>query len=276
MSLSKRTRAWLLRTAAAGSVLFIGPNTLQAQAEASGTAAPQSVTVNANVALNALVSLADAHLQKMSDVLSLVAATDAARSADWQLIRDPYASAARINVPAVHWFALPDGSYWTLEEGRATGNLHDRPYFGRLLAGHSVTGELVVSRSTGRSSAIVAVPVRGPDGVTVGVLGTSVYLDSLSMMIHRALGLGKEHLFYSLDSEPVVGLHADPEVIFLHPLEEGDAALSRAIREIVSNEAGSLTYDFRGRQRSVVYRKSPVTGWSYVFGIVQPSVITSK
>lgn len=48
------------------------------------------------------------------------------------------------------------------------------------------------------------------------------------------------------------------------------------VGDIVVNEAGSLTYDFRGRQRSVVYRKSPVTGWSYVFGIVQPSVITSK
>jgi hypothetical protein len=226
------------------------------------------LTVDAQVALHSLMSLGDMHLRNTANVLTLLATTDAARSADWERIRGPLSEAAELTAPGARWFALPDGSYWTVAEGRATVNLSDRPYFARVLAGQTVVGDLVVSRATRKSTAIVAVPVRGPEGAIVGVLGSSIFLDQLSEQIRREMHLDPHHLFYSLDAEPVVGLHADPETIFLHPLEEGDPALERAIREILSRESGTTTYFFRGRQRTVVYRKSPVTGWWYAFGVL--------
>jgi hypothetical protein len=39
-------------------------------------------------------------------------------------------------------------------------NLFDRPYFPSLMAGQSVLGTLVISRSTGKRSVIIAEPVR--------------------------------------------------------------------------------------------------------------------
>jgi hypothetical protein len=274
---SLRNNCSILRAAAVAAALGASAAGLQAQEKVphDGHGTPV-LTVTAEIALNSLMSLADANLQKLADVLTLVASTDAARSADWNRLRASLADAARINVPAVYWFALPDGSYWTLETGRATGNLSDRPYFPRVFAGQTVIGNLVVSKATNRSTAIVAVPVRGTQGQVVGALGASVYLDSLSGRIQHEMGLARNHLFYTLDAEPVVGLHVDPEIILFHPLDERDPALSRAIRQILDSEIGSVTYDFRGNQRSVVYRKSAVTGWWYVFGLVQPSVITSR
>jgi hypothetical protein len=66
---------------------------------------------------------------------------------------------------------------------------------------------------------------------------------------------------------PVAGLHVDPETILLHPLEEGDPQLDRAIREILSREDGAATYTFRGRQ--MLYRRSPISRWWYAFGIAR-------
>jgi hypothetical protein len=232
-------------------------------------AAVQPITVDGRVALHALQALGDGYLRKTVDVLTLLSATDAARSGDWERIRPLLEIAREMTPPAVHWFALPDGSYWSLEQGRAESSLADRPYFPRLLAGETVVGELVVSRSTQRSSAIVAVPVRATDGRTVGALATSIFLDSLSLWIRSELQLEPDHLFFSLDAEPRVGLHADPEIIFLEPLREGDENLTAAIREILDSDEGAIAYDFRGRTRQVIYRRSPYSGWWYAFGVVR-------
>jgi hypothetical protein len=233
-----------------------------------GPAAAESFTVDARIALHSLVSLSDAYLQKMADVLTVLTTTDEARSAEWERIRVPLTRAAETNVPATVWFALPDGGYWTVGEGRAAANLSDRPYFPRVLAGQTIIGELVVSRATGESSAIVAVPVRQEGGEVVAVLGASVHLDSLSELIMQQMTVERDQLFFSLDAEAVVGLHIDPEIILLHPLEEGDPDLERAIREILSREQGAVSYDFRGKRRTVLYRHSPVTDWWYAFGVL--------
>jgi hypothetical protein len=226
--------------------------------------------VDANVALHALVSLGEAHLAKTADVLTLLAATDAARGGDWERIRGPLADAAPAIVPAVHWFARPDGRYWTIEGGRAPSSLADRPYFGRVLAGHAVIGDLVVSRSTRRNTAIVAVPVHDRDGTVVGVLGSSIHLDSLSALIREEMGgLEPSLFFFAIDREPLGALHSDPEMIFTEPMRLGDAGMRRAFEEILAGREGAVEYSFRGGRRTVLYRKAAVSGWWYGLGRIR-------
>lgn len=270
--MSNFTRAGLrlLGVVALAGALALGGCRAHIQERAAAVSGPTpAVTVDGHVALHSLVALSDAHLLKLADALRMLATTDAARSAEWQQISTPLTEAGRMNVSAVNWFALPDGSYWSVQEGPAAGNLADRPYWPRLMAGQAVIGDLVVSRSTGKSSAIVAVPVRGAEGSIVGVLGSSVYLDSLSLRIAREMQLEPDHIFFSLDAEPLVGLNSNPQIIFLRPLEEGDPELATAMREILSREEGVVSYRFRGTPRTVLYSKSAVTGWWYGFGLVQ-------
>lgn len=80
----------------------------------STTGAEPTVSVDGKFALHLLMSLSDVHLQKMADVLTIFATTDAVRSAEWEQVRPPLAMAGGMTVPAVHWFARPDGSYWTM------------------------------------------------------------------------------------------------------------------------------------------------------------------
>lgn len=251
------------------AMALVVPALLGLGCAASTAREERPITVDGSVALGALVALGDSHLEAIAEHLHMLAQTADARSGNWERIRGPLGAAKELNGRALLWFALPDGSYWSVQEGRAEGNLSERPYWARVMAGETVLGDLVVSRATKKSSAIVAVPVRDAKGRLVGVLGSSSYLSELSERIHRELNLQPHHIFYSLDATPVVGLHVDPETIFLHPLEEGDPQLEKAIREILSREEGTATYSFRGRQRTVLYRRSPVSGWWYAFGVAE-------
>lgn len=246
---------------------------VRAQTPVPGAAAEPVFTVDGQVALHSLVTISDLHLQKLADALTLLAATDGARAADWERIRGPLAEAARLNVPAVHWFALPNGDYWTVEQGHA-GNLSDRAYFPRVLSGQTVIGDLVVSRSSGSNTAIIAVPVRGPDGRVVGALGSSVRLDSLTERIRGEMGgLGAGVIFYAIDAEPLGALNSDPSLIFTEPMKLGDEEMRRAFREMLAGEEGVVSYEFRGTRRTVLFRRSPVTGWWYGFGVAKPMVV---
>jgi uncharacterized protein with GYD domain len=133
-----------------------------------------------------------------------------------------------------------------------------------------VIGDLVVSKATGKSTAIVAVPVLRRDGSVAGMLGGSVYLDRLSKRIQQEMGLDDRVIFFSFDAEPLLALVYDPSLIFVDPNRLGEE-VSKAFTEMRSRQAGVVTYTFRNQQRTVLYRKSPVTGWWYGFGSVQGS-----
>lgn len=248
------------------AVAGAGATSARAQ-EPPGRHPDSTVVVDGEVALASLMSLGDGHLMKLAAFLEVLASGEA-RSGDWSRIRGPLAEVARHNVAAVLWYARPDGSYWTAAEGRAAGNLAERAYFPRLMAGEAVTGALVVSRSTGRSVAIVAVPVLGADGRVIGALGSSIHLDSLSQRLAHEMRLPPDIVFYAIDSTPLGALNRDPGLIFTEPLKLG-ADLARAIREMMAHEQGVVIYEFLGSRRTVRYRKSPVTGWWYALGVAR-------
>ena len=237
MNASSTARVWRMAAILAAVMLALGASqALARQGPAKVAPDPVPFTVDGRVALHSLMSLGDGHLQEMADLLSLMAGTEAARSGEWERIRAPLAEVAERSVPAVLWFAVPDGGYWTLDEGPA-GNLSDRPYFPRVLAGETVIGELVVSRSTHRNTAIVAVPVRGPDDAVVGMLGSSIQLDSLSVLIRREMGgLNPGLVFFAIDAEPLGAVHSDPAMIFTEPMELGDEGMRNAFTEILAVE----------------------------------------
>lgn len=128
----------------------------------------------------------------------------------------------------------------------------------------------MVSRSARRNTAIVAVPVRGRDDRIVGVLGASVYLDSLEALIREEMGgLAPDQRFFAIDATPIGALNSDPKLIFTEPMKLGDGGMRKAFAEIISHQHGQVTYAFQGRERTMLYRRSPVTGWWYAFGTVR-------
>jgi C4-dicarboxylate-specific signal transduction histidine kinase len=162
-------------------------------------------------------------------------------------------------------FMRPDGSYVTLEKGPIEATLADRPYFPALMGGEAIEGVLVISRSTGRRSIVVAQPVRR-QGQVIGALGISLSVDQLSHELDEDMRLPQGIVFYALDAHGQTALHRDPTLMFQFPADIGDPSLRSAVTQMLSTDQGTVHYQFRGVHKTVIYEKSPALGWVFALG----------
>lgn len=231
-------------------------------------ATPQQV--DARVALHGIRALAEWRLRDVAGALSLIAATDAAKSGAWDNMKGLLEALAATNIPAnAIWFVRPDGFYYTVELGFTGLNLSDRSYFPGLMAGQTVLGTLVISRSTNKRSVIVAQPVRAGTQV-VGAVGVSYSVDQLSAEIDQTMQLPGAAVFYALDSLGQTALHRNPALMFEYPSDMGSATLQAAVAQMLSQPSGSVEYDFQNMHKTVLFERSSVLGWVFAVGFSAP------
>lgn len=223
--------------------------------------------VNGDVGLSALIALSDGRMQSMASILEAIAKSPSVQSGQWSSVQRPLREAAALGIPGALLFAAPDGSYWMLNGGKMTANVADRGYFKAAMSGRVSIGDLVTGRSTGKATAIVAVPVRNAGGSVIGVLAGAIFLEDLSAQLKQELGIGPNVVFWAIDDTGKIAIHSDASNLFVEP-RKMSPALAKVADEMLSHDSGTMTYAFRGAERTVVYRKSSVTGWRYGFGIV--------
>ncbi len=246
------------------SVLLVLTGSASALAQPPGDSFP----LDAHVVLNAFEGLVSERLDADLAILHTVAATKDAQSEDWRRIKPVLARFAEGEpANAAVWFARPNGSYFTVRDDFTKQNVSDRSYFPSLLAGKDVVATLVVSRSTGQKSVVVAAPVIR-DGAVVGAVGVSIAVEQLSAFVDAKLALPPNIVFYALDAKGQTALHRDKALMFAYPSELGDDSLKNAVAEMLSKPEGAVSYVFRGARRTVIYRKSDATGWVFALGAV--------
>ncbi len=217
--------------------------------------------------LNSFGALGEGHIENVLRGLRIISATEEARSGEWENMKGVLAEFGRSGIKAAAvWFVRPDGSYYSLEKGLTGLNLRDREYFPRLMAGEEITGDLVISKSTGKRTAIVAVPVK-KNGKIVGALGTSLSVEDISRMLDEKMGLPEDMIFYALDQKGQTSLHRISTLLFAYPSDMGSKSLAKTVGDMLAKPEGVVTYDFYG-ERSVVFKTFPLTGWVFVVGIV--------
>lgn len=226
-------------------------------------AEPQPLTTDARVTLKAYQGLVEEHLVGILRAEKALAATSDAQSAQWENIRPALERlSVGLGTGAAIWFALPDGSYYTAERGRAEQRLMDRDYFPSLLAGQDVLGSLVVSKSTGHRSIIVATPILDQRKV-VGVIGVSVSARLLSQLVEQNTGLPESIYFYALDANEQLAIHRSPDRIFKHPADI-DPKLEPVFADILNKDEGTFQYVLDGKPMTAIFGKSALTGWRFV------------
>ena len=217
--------------------------------------------------LNIYSAFTDEYFNNVLRGLRLLASTHEVGSGRWDDMKGLLTEFDKSGIAAAAvWYARPDGSYYTVEKGRAAEALADRPYFHELMAGNDITGYLVISRSTGKRSAVFAVPVKR-GGRVIGALGVSLSVDEASRMLNKKMELPKDFVFYALDKEGRVSLHWKPELIFEYPSDLGSKTLDEAVAKMMSEREGEVSYEFQGR-KVIYFKRSPLTGWVYALGIV--------
>lgn len=216
----------------------------------------------ANLALYAMIAETDNRLNSIFHTYEVLVVTPAVQSNDWTNIEPLLAVLERNEPNARTWYANPDGSYYTVVDGLTTANLMSRSYFPGVLAGNASVGTVVVSHSTGKNTAIVAVPVVKNDAVT-GVMGASVYLDTLTDTFRKEVPDG--FIFYAIDTENKFALHSEKGQISRDIGSIGaGSSFGQALQTILGQESGSTSYDDGGVQYQAKFRTSPLTGWRFV------------
>jgi hypothetical protein len=224
-------------------------------------------TAELRLLLNSFAALGEGHLESVLHGLELIAATEEAKSGEWEKMKGLLAEFGRSGIKAAAvWFMLPDGSYYTVEKGLTGLSLTDVPFFPRLMAGEEITGDLALSKSTGKRSAIVAVPIK-KEGKVIGALGASLSVEGISMMIDEKMGLPENMVFYALDQKGQTSLHRVSAMLFAYPSDIGSKSLTKTISEMIAEPEGVVTYDFYG-ERKIVFKKAPLTGWVFAIGVV--------
>jgi hypothetical protein len=144
----------------------------------------------------------------------------------------------------------------------ASANLKPRSYFPVVLAGNESVGIAVVSYSTGKNVAVIAVPVKNQSAVT-GVVGASVYLDTLTDTLRGKVP--EPFVFYAIDTERPFALHSDKgqksgNVAAIGP----ESSFGRAIVTMRAQSSGPVEYDDGGIHYMARFRSDLLTGWRLV------------
>lgn len=227
-------------------------------------APPASPVVNGEVAINAYQGLVEEHLAGVLRSAKAIAASREAESAEWERVRPMLDRLSEdLDTDATVWFAMPDGSYYSTEAKGLTGqNLKDRGYFPRLLAGEDVEGDLVVSKSTGHRSVIVATPVK-VNGKVVAAIGISLRLRLISQMVERYTQLPTDMYFYSLTADALISTHRNIDRMFKHPTDIGDESLGPGFTASLAKDKGRLEYPLQGKKINAIFQKSQTLGWHF-------------
>lgn len=176
--------------------------------------------------VSALAALADGHIGEYVNSMRALVITPEVQSGEWENMADLLAKVEEAGTEATVWFVLPDGTYYTVEQGRTDENLSDRSYFPGLMAGDEVLGPLVISKTTGKASLIAAVPVER-EGAVIGAVGCSIFLEDLSTKLAEEIALPDNIVFWATTQNGEVALHSDPGMILDEDTELPEADASK-------------------------------------------------
>ncbi|NDC36872.1 MAG: hypothetical protein EBZ48_02335 [Proteobacteria bacterium] len=253
------------------ALVVLHPSGALPQSSSAPSAAMPLFDTDAHVALSAYRGMVEEHITGISRTLGILAKTSEGRSADTHKFK-PLLSKIAADLPtaASVWFVFPDGRYFsTTNDGIAKELLSDRPYFQPLLSGKAVTGDLVISKSTGHRSIVLAEPVLSK-GKVVGGVGVSLRVRLLSERVVEHLPLPPTAYFYALQHDTRIVLHQKAERMFKTPADVGDEALGDLFKRVIQNTSGSFEYKLHGKRMSAIFERSKTLDWYFFIAIETP------
>jgi hypothetical protein len=70
-----------------------------------------------------VVALTDNHIQSLVNTMQVLAMTDEVRAGSWEGMQSLLSRFSQDQIPALEWFALPDGSYYAVGGGQSERQL---------------------------------------------------------------------------------------------------------------------------------------------------------
>ncbi len=151
-------------------------------------------------------------------------------------------------------------------------NIKDRDYFKKAIAGEVSISDVLISRSSGEPSFVVASPVffNGSGKNVGGIVLMTISIGEFSREFVAPVKIGESGYLYLYQKGGVVFAHPNPEMVMKLNVNDHEFG-----RQMESKGEGVITYEWSGRNRMVAFRKSKVTGWTIAAGADQDELTAS-
>lgn len=218
------------------------------------------ISIEASLAL--LSRFIDIRLGCFWEVLDTFTITSDVQTGQWEKIKPLLVERERLAPEGRIWYLLPDGSYYTTVDDLTSKNLKSRSYFPGLIGGNPVLGDVVVSKSTGRTVVIAAAPIV-QDNQVKGALGTSIYLQDINDDICKAFPLSAGYIYFAVDTLGIISLHSDGSLI-----GQELTSLSDELHQIIEKDSGKCSFDYAGKMWQANWTTANATNWKIVIASV--------
>ncbi len=139
-------------------------------------------------------------------------------------------------------------------------SLVERKYFQSAKSGKITISEPVISKISGESAFVIAVPLRNSSGTFTGILGSVVKLTTLSEKITQTK-IGETGYPFMVANDGLFIAHPVKDYIFklnIKALEGMEEIAKRSLAQ----ETGIEKYHFKGVDKIAGFAPVPATGWS--------------
>lgn len=209
-------------------------------------------------------------LQERINEIELYADSIVVRSMDWDKIQ-PYLQdemEKKSDIYSILIVADTEGYYNTNIKTDA-GNISDRAYFPRVMAGERVLSNPLISRSTGKKVVIAAVPIKGPDGKVIGLMGGAIDLIKMYRFVKGFESGELNGYSYLVDKTGLVITHPNKDFIMKENItvlsEEINEEIIEVSKEILLKEKGHIQYTYNGIENDVFFHVITNTdGWRII------------
>jgi methyl-accepting chemotaxis protein len=141
-------------------------------------------------------------------------------------------------------------------------DLSTREYFKKAIAGETFISQMVIAKSTGVATVVIAAPVMGASGKPIGVcsvgLKTSVITDEMAKF-----KLGKTGYIWIVDRDGLVVLHPDKEVVLKVNIKNL-TGMERIAEHALADKTGVESYVYKSERKMASYAPVPSIGWKIV------------
>ena len=147
------------------------------------------------------------------------------------------------------------------DDPKSKGNFSDREYFKKAIKGEANISEPTISRVTNKPVFMTAAPIKSGDKI-IGIIYARVDLASFSKDIVLPVKVGQSGYAFMVSKAGVVFSHPDEAQVLKTKLGELDWG-----KQVLAQDSGSVTYNADGAERTAIFARDKVTGWTAVIAV---------
>lgn len=160
---------------------------------------------------------------------------------------------------ALIYLADGKGMQVSRSDNEKFSSLADRDYYKKVMnERRSIISDVLISKTTNKPSAVIAVPIL-KNGSIVGFIGGTLDLSKLEEYRKRVV-VGKTGYAFIFDSKGVLLAHADQKLVD----QKKDLRNISVVSKALSSNIGVDDYIFEGEQKIGGYAPIIITGWGVV------------